>query len=91
MTYDEFAIDVGRRLLRAHNAKDTSFALNLFNEADKRLNLSSASNAQRLQFWAKVQREFNSGPFLIEDQANSALHVLMRLIHNNLSVRQAGK
>lgn len=91
MTYDEYAANVGKRLLRAHNEKRRTDTLEIFKEADNRLRVGCASVDKKRVFWRKARESFNSGPFRLEDQANSSLHALMQLIQNNLTIRTDGK
>jgi hypothetical protein len=91
MTYDEYASEVGKGLLEAHNNKNRVEIDRIFLEADKRLTASSSTEDRKRKFWASARQEFSRGRFRVEEQANSSLHALMQLIQTNLNARQGGK
>ena len=91
MTFSEYADRIGKSLVTAHNNKDKAEAERIFTEADNRLEASKATAGQKKKFWSDVRAAFFSGRFLVEEQANSSLHALMRLIQANLAARGGGK
>jgi hypothetical protein len=91
MTLTEYAQEVGAELRVAYNAKDREAVQSLIQSADATLIRSDIAEQQKRFFWSEVQRIFLGGRIIVEKQANSSLHALMRDIEAALAARQTGK
>jgi hypothetical protein len=91
MTPTEYAREMGTKLRGAYNGRDPAAVDSLFELADATLVRSALDGHQRQIFWSEVRKAFFAGRLLIEKQANSSLHALMRNIEAAIAERLAGK
>jgi hypothetical protein len=87
LTLEQYARIIGNRLVTAHNDKDGFALAATFEEADRELENSNISPADRKRFWEEVRGVVDSGPLLLEKQANSALLALMQAIQREIAAR----
>jgi hypothetical protein len=87
----EYAQEIGTKLREAYNGRDQAAVDGLFELADATLVRSAIDEHRRQIFWSEVKKVFFAGRLLIEKQANSSLHALMRSIEAAIAERLAGK
>jgi hypothetical protein len=90
LTIEEYAKEIGSALRDAYNRKQRQDVESTFRLAQNTLDRSNISRDARQRFWKLVQEEFYSGHLLMERQAVSELHRLMRDIEARLAENQKG-
>lgn len=89
ITLEAYAREVGRELLEAHNSVDSVAARSVVREAEQNLRDSKIDREAERYFWKLVEREFNSGPRLMQKAENSALHRLLKEIEALLEAKKS--
>jgi len=86
---EKYVREVGNNLRIAHNAKDMTAIQTAFQSADTMLNINNFTKDDKKIFWSSVRKAmYESGTWLVEEQAHNSLLVLMQEIQKGLVARE---